>query len=488
MPQRLRARRITFWLLTGGILLSAAAVATKWKVLAGVALLTVLWQQQEMQAAIEVPPPWVTARPLEMVSSDTFRVPAESLEPLRVRTVEVVQAPCPEPLRLNGSLQLCPNRLVHAHSRFAGEVISLGEVDEPDPDGPRTEAVAEGPSRLNPPQKRPLRYGDRVTKGQVLARIWSKDVGEKKSELADALSKLVLDQGLLARFEQVEKGGLAKRIIYEARRNVEADLIAVNRAERTLLSWRLSDDEIAEIHREAELLHARKEAGDEEIADKNWAKIEVRAPMDGMILEKNVTVGDIVDTSQVLFLIADISQIEVLANAYEEDMAMIRRLPPSQRQWKIDLKSNPVDQPIPGTFDVISSVIDPQQHTGEVIGWLDNQEANLAAGQFITATIDFPADLRVVSIPTSAILQEGEETSVFVEIDSSRHEFTRRRIAILRRGRASTHVLCDPSPEERESGLESLHVGERVLISRGRDLASAVGALKLGGSTAGESR
>ena len=43
------------------------------------------------------------------------------------------------------------------------------------------------------PNERPLRHGDKVTVKQLLAVIWSKDLGEKKSELVDALSQLRLD-------------------------------------------------------------------------------------------------------------------------------------------------------------------------------------------------------------------------------------------------------------------------------------------------------
>ena len=47
-----------------------------------------------------------------------------------------------------GLSELCPNSLVHAHLRFAGEVISVGEVTEPDLENPRVEAVAEDQSKV----------------------------------------------------------------------------------------------------------------------------------------------------------------------------------------------------------------------------------------------------------------------------------------------------------------------------------------------------
>ena len=48
--------------------------------------------------------------------------------------------------------------------------------------------------------------------------------------------------------------------------------------------------------------------------------MEVRCPFDGMVLEKNIVAGDIVDTNLDLFKIADLSVLGVMANVYEEDL------------------------------------------------------------------------------------------------------------------------------------------------------------------------
>ena len=96
---------------------------------------------------------------------------------------------------------------------------------------------------------RQLQYGDRVVKGQLLAVVWSKDIGEKKSEYVDAISKMDIDESLVKEYESVESGVLAERTLIEARANYASDLVAVAKAERTLRSWRLTEDEIAELNK-----------------------------------------------------------------------------------------------------------------------------------------------------------------------------------------------------------------------------------------------
>src|SRR5262249_50892519 len=157
----------------------------------------------------------------------------------------------------------------------------------------------------------------------------------------EAISKAAIDQSLLAKLEKVEKGVVPERTIQDARRAYETDLINVKKAELTLRSWRLTDAEIEEIHREAERIQNREM--NDPAADQTWAETEIRSSIDGIIVEKNFNVGDIIDASQDLFKIADLSRMQVLANAYEEDLSLLRKLQPEELTWKIDVKSDPND-------------------------------------------------------------------------------------------------------------------------------------------------
>jgi cobalt-zinc-cadmium efflux system membrane fusion protein len=376
---------------------------------------------------------------------DTIRFSDRGLTTVGIETAEVKAAPPPEPLKLPGSILLDPNRLVRIHSRFPGELVALGQI------------AAAKPGT----QPRQLYFGDYVKKGQLLAVVWSKDIGEKKSELVDALSKAAFDKTLLTRLESVPKGTVPEPRLKEARRNYEADLIAVEKAKRTLQAWRLTDEELQEIQQEAERIQNREAADAKN--DRAWAEAEVRSPIDGIIVEKNFSVGDLIDVSQDLFKIADLSRVQVLANAYEEDLPRLRALRPEQRHWEIDVKQDPHDVPVSGTFNTIGRIIDPTQHSGAVMGWVDNLDGRFKIGQFITATIDLPADPSLVVVPTSALIEDGVATQVWVETDKERHEFSCRKVAVVERGRKQTYVRSEPRPAEKQNGAEALLAGEHVI-------------------------
>ncbi len=350
------------------------------------------------------------------------------------------------PLLLRGSLTIDPNRLARVRSLFAGEVTAIGKIGDTLAGG--LQGIAE----------RDLRQGDRVAKGQVLAVVWSKDLGEKKSDLADALLMRYYSEEELKSLMKL--GVVAERQLREARKKVDLDEIAVQKVERTLRSWRVSDEEIDRIRREVDKLHSQGVKSPK--YDATWAQFEIRAPLAGVVLEKNAVIGDLVDTKFDLFKIADLSKLAVRANVYEQDIPALKALSPERRRWSIHLKAEPDTPSIVGYFDTIGDVIDPNQHTSIVTGTVDNESGTLGAGQFITATI---VDSQVMSIPAAALVVDGDGAKVWVEIDHAKPIFDWRRVQVF--DRSAERVICQPFRNigaEQNADTEPLRVGARVVL------------------------
>jgi cobalt-zinc-cadmium efflux system membrane fusion protein len=350
---------------------------------------------------------------------DTLRVPADVLRGLGVRTEVARQALEPQSLELPGSLNLDPSRLVRVHARFPGDVVELGEVTE-----------GRGEFGTAP---RPIRFGDTVKKDQLLAVVWSKDLGEKKSELIDALVQLKVDEKILNEAEK-SSGAVPPVFLWNATRTVEADLNAANRAERTLRVWRLADTEIGEIRDEAEKIRQRGGKRDKD-KERNWARVELRAPLAGKVIEMNFSLGDTVDTSAELFKIANLDVLTVWAHAYEEDLPALHALAEEERRWTVRITANPAAPPAPGDIDRIGYVVDPNQHTALVTGRIENPGGKLRAGQFVTATVELPPPPEVMAVPIGALVEDGERSAVFVQPDPKKHEYEMRTVLVVQRRR-----------------------------------------------------
>ncbi len=406
----------------------------------------------------------------ELVRSEpnTLRLPTAVATALGVQVNVVEEAPPPVPLSLQGSLFLDPNRLTHAHTRFAGEVAEMGMIEAP----------SDEPDQMGQLVLRPVRFGDAVNKGQLLAVIWSKDLGEKKSELVDALSRLFLDQETAKRLDDLyRKGSIPERSLREAERNVESDLIAVQKAERTLLTWRLTKADIDEIRAEAARIHQNKGHWDQDLRGQ-WARVEVRASIDGVVVEKNIAVGDVVDTALDLFKIADLTRLDVLAHVFEEDLPMLEDLPAQERHWNIYLKSDPQGKPLSGSFSQIGNIIDPNQHTALVMGWVDNASGRLRIGQFVTAAVDLPAYTDEVAVPAAAIIDQDANSFVFIQSDPKDHRYTRRKVWVKRRRENLIYLSSKVTDVQRRAGFSAINPGERVVVECGLELASQLDILE----------
>lgn len=376
---------------------------------------------------------------------DALHVPADVAAKMGLRTtaVSAVQTPISLP-GFQGVLALDNDRLSRVHARFGGEIVELGRsTDGSDPT---------------------LHVGEHVRQGDLLAVIWSTELGEKKTALVDALAKLRAEEQLRDRLKKLfNEGAGAGRNYRDAEKDVQARRVEIASLERTLHTWRVTDEDIEDIHTEVERLFNDKlpvvKSGD-------WARVEVRAPMSGVVLEKNVVVGDIVDTDTDLFKIGDLSQLVVWAHVYEEDLALLESLP-RPIPWTLNLPSQP-GTIFPGTLDKIGAVIDPTQHTALVTGRVDNPSGRLKIGQFVGATVQLPPPGNELELPATAVVEDGRESVVFIQPDPQQSEFVRRSVNVVRRLRETVYV------KNVETGMQP---GDRVVTSGALMLQNAMAQL-----------
>ena len=105
-------------------------------------------------------------------------VPPKVARKMRLQTESVTVANTPVSMpTLQGVLALDNDRLSRVHSRFGGEVVELGSCAES--------------------ADHSLHVGDFVHQGDLLAVVWSTELGEKKSALVDAMVKARAEEQLL---------------------------------------------------------------------------------------------------------------------------------------------------------------------------------------------------------------------------------------------------------------------------------------------------
>jgi cobalt-zinc-cadmium efflux system membrane fusion protein len=387
-----------------------------------------------------------------------------------VATVQAPKATNTRPLVLSGSTALDPTRLSRIRARFApAEVVEIARRSE-------------NSTKTGETEQRELRPGDFVRKGDVLAVFYSVDVGSKKNDLIDALVQLKMDKDILDR--ALAKSEVVPEVfVLNARRNVETDRNAIARALNTLKTWGIAQEDIDAVYAEAEEISKRQGARDHS-KDDQWPRVVLKAPEDGTIVERNVALHEtVVDNTVNLFQIARVDRLVVVANASEEDLPTLLKLPEHLKRWTVRTVGADERNGIAGPVDEISYLIDVNQHSAVVKGHIDNppvDEGNAAsparrlrAGQYVTATINLPPPDGVVEVPVGAVVDDGRQCVVFVQPDPAKAEYTLRRVEVTHRFEKTVYVRSalpegQPArtPEEEKEGLlprEPLRPGEKVL-------------------------
>jgi membrane fusion protein, heavy metal efflux system len=393
------------------------------------------------------------------------------------------------PLVMSGSTALDPTKLFRVRARFApspssAECVQIGQV-------------AQDPRRSGALHTvfREIRSGDRVAKGDLLAIFYSVDVGNKKNDLIDAIYQLKLDEEIL-KAAQAKIESVPAVFLWNAERNVQGDRNTVNRAVAMLQTWGISEEDIQAVRDEAE--NVKKRGGKHDKSkDELWPRVEIRSPYNGVVVERNLALHEIVvDNTTNLFQIADVEKLFIAANVPEDDLPeleALREMSGDAIRWTVTTVGS---EPIPGYIDDIGYIIDPNQHTAVVKGYIDNNGEKLRGGQFVRATVELPPPTDAVELPTGAVVDDGQQSIVFVETDAAKHYFTMRRVQLTRRFEKTVFVRSKPfkkgeelTREESESGMLSkspLLPGERVLATAVGELKSALIEREARSHTGGE--
>jgi cobalt-zinc-cadmium efflux system membrane fusion protein len=293
--------------------------------------------------------------------------------------------------------------------------------------------------------------------------------------LAEALNKLWADEEVLNQFKDhaATRDG-SPETIREQEAVVRSDRGAVLTAERTLEAWKVPKEEIEAVHSDAKLIYELRRKGDYDKSKevgKDWSRVEVRAGISGTIVEKSVALGDIVDhaTSADLFKVADLTRLAVMVRAYEDDLHTLRSLH-GPIPWKVRATDGSGVQVKSVFIEKLPPTIDPNQLTARAIGRVDNWDGRLKVGQSVEASVQLPAPKDTVAIPISALVEDDDESIVFVQPDTSRPCYSMRRVLVALRLGALAYIRAELTESEKRSGFQELKVDELVVMRGAQEL------------------
>jgi cobalt-zinc-cadmium efflux system membrane fusion protein len=249
-------------------------------------------------------------------------------------------------------------------------------------------------------------------------------------------------------------------------------------------TWNIAEEDIQAARDEAAEISKRQGQRDPE-KEKLWPRAELRAPGDGVIIERNVGApGETwVDNTQNLFQIARVDRLLVVANCPEDDLPALHDLKKQGRiPWTVQTIGQTSATTVSGTVEEIGYLIDPNQHTAIVKGYIKNPGDVIRAGQYIKATVNLPPPPDVVEIPVDALAEDGKQSLVFVQSgDPAKHQYTMRRVHVTQRFERTVFVRSKELPPEAQLTAAEAEEGllpKKPLLPGERILQTGVGELK----------
>lgn len=140
--------------------------------------------------------------------------------------------------------------------------------------------------------------------------------------------------------------------------------------------------------------------------------LEIRAPYDGVVIEKLVTEGQRVMAGEPLLRLADLRRVWVEGEVFEQDLSLMRR----GQRVSVDLAAFP-GRPRTGPIVFLQPTVDAQTRTLRIRVELDNADGQLRPGMYATIRVRAAATPAVVYVPRSALLSTGQRDVVFVRTD-----------------------------------------------------------------------
>lgn len=248
--------------------------------------------------------------------------------------------------------------------------------------------------------------GDTVEEGDALLSITSSHLGAAKAAYLQAQASVALWQRNYTQVKKLlERGVSTAKELLETETHLAESRIEQSQAEQTLLSYGLSSEAVEEL----------SDSGD------TSARYTVTAPFTGVVVNRDATIGELVDPARSLFAIADLSLMWAFIDIHESDLREIRVGQPVLLQV-----AGLPGEPFVGNILWVSSQVNPGTRTLRARAEFDNSRGLLRANMFASARITLRHRESALLVPEDAVQWEGCCNIVFVK--NSDTEFEPRKV------------------------------------------------------------
>ena len=325
--------------------------------------------------------------------------PAEELA-AQLKVAPVDKLPVSETLRVAGRVDFDEQRLARIGATVTGRVTRIDAL-----------------------------LGQEVKKGDVLAQLNSAELSN--AQLAYLKAKAQME--------------LHRRNVERAKSLYEADVIGAAELQRRESEYQISGAETRAAADQLRVLGVSPAAV--ERLGSNGAidsVTPVAASLGGVVVERKVAPGQVVQPSDALFVVADLSRVWAVAQVPEQQVTQVKA------GQSVTIEVPALDhQKLVGKLIYVGQTINPETRTVLVRSELDNADGRLKPAMLASMLIEAKPVERLV-VPASAVVREGDDDNVFVQVEGGGFRLTKLKLG--------------PEQGGRRVVLSGLKGGERIVV------------------------
>jgi len=293
-----------------------------------------------------------------------------------------------------------------------------------------------------------VQRGSRVKKGQLLAVLENKDLAAaaeaSKGDLDQAEASYVttVNSSLPQQIQKAELDAAAAKAAFDAQQKVyesRRDLFQqgalprreLDAAEVALVQARSQNEQaqkqFADLQRLGKQQALKAAKGSQESAQGHYRAAaaqlsysEIRSPIDGVVTDRPLYVGDLATANQPILTVMNTSKLIAKAHIPQSEAAALKVGNPAE------LKVPGLDDPVKGRVSLVSPALDPGSTTIEV--WVESSQPNGAVKPGMTVEVSMISKTAkdVVVVPTAAIFKnaEGADYVLLAGSDGKAHQKT----------------------------------------------------------------
>jgi RND family efflux transporter MFP subunit len=184
--------------------------------------------------------------------------------------------------------------------------------------------------------------------------------------------------------------------------------------------------------------------------------VPIESPQSGIVLERNVNMGELVDPSKALFVVDDIDNLWLVADIFEQDVEHVR----TGQNIEFHVDSFPKET-FRGKLDFVAGTINPETRTLAVRAVIANPNRKLKPKMFAHMTI-FAEKHNVLTVPAKSVQDAGSVKVVYIPLSNGQFEERRVNVGeeaggyveILKGLKAGDKVVADGSFTLRSQALK----------------------------------